>query len=58
MEPRMAAASAGEARAAFLSLAEAGPKNGVGATEEQVYISARALLLFLVGMRLLAPSPF
>jgi len=31
----MAAASAGEARAAFLSLAEAGPKNGVGATEEQ-----------------------
>ena len=32
----MAASSVGEAKAAFLTLAEAGPKNGVGATEEQV----------------------
>ena len=42
----MAASSAGEARAALLDLAEAGPKNGVGATEEQVQrLSTRYRLL-------------
>jgi len=38
----MAAASAESARAALLTLVEAGPKNGVGATKEQVCTSGNA----------------